>query len=236
MVIEATAGYALILLLAAGVYWGWHWLESRLERLQQGTAHLERLGEKVLQARGVREVDDLLRRALGEGRLKLRVRGYYYRRTQRRLETLDGDTAIDIHAPQGETAAAVAAAFRNRAMDAEDGHVLVPMLAGEETLGVLELTGLALRWLDGDALQHLCNLAGIAVRQSEQAIAQEQTFRTEKVATAAQFVQAVVTELKAVAGESVLVVSAAIWASIAPRAAHQARTRETASRPPAACL
>jgi signal transduction histidine kinase len=206
MAFDTTAAYALILLAGAAVFWTWRYGQNQLERQRNEVSRIHRTAQKLLQAKSLREIDDLLRRGFTEARLPVEATVYFYRRANRQLETLDGDV-VDIHSPQAGAPSIIATTFRNRvavfSSDTKPAGYLVPMLAGEESTGVVLFSGEGLRTGIGlPSLEFLANHAAVAARALEQQAAQEQVFRYEKLATASQFVQAVAMELREVAQES----------------------------------
>jgi len=205
MALDATAWYAIILLACGAVFWTWRLGQAQTERARTETARVQRISERLLQAKSLREVDDALRRGFQDSRWKVETQVYFYRRASRHLETLDGDS-VDIHSPQHGAPSLLATTFRNRvavlSSDPGSSGYLVPMLTGEDAAGVIVFSGADIRDLDRGSLQHLANQAGAAARAIDQQAAQEHHFRHEKLATASQFVQAVAMELREVATES----------------------------------
>jgi signal transduction histidine kinase/CheY-like chemotaxis protein len=202
---DATAWYAVILLAGAAIFWTWRAGQGQLEREREQAGALERTAARLLQAKSLNDIDDWLRRGLSEMRLKIDTSVYFYRRSSRRLELLDGE-AVDIHSPQAGAPSIIATTFRNRVAvyttETKPAGYLVPMMAGEETLGVVFFSGADLRALEMSMLQHLASCAAVAARNLEQLALQEQMFRHEKLATATQFVHAVAMELREVAEDS----------------------------------
>ena len=202
---DATAWIALVLLAGAAVFWTWRAGQSQLDREREQNAGVQRTATRVQQAMSLREIEESLRRGMGDMRWKIETQIYFYRRSSRELETLDGDS-VEIHSPQAGAPSIIATTFRNRvavfSTETKPAGYLVPMLAGEETLGVILFSGLDLRTLDLPVLQHLAGCAAVAARTLDQQAAQEQMFRHEKLATATQFVHAVAMELREVAEES----------------------------------
>ena len=205
MAVDVSAWYAAVLLAGAAVFWTWRLSQGQLERQREEVARIQHTAERLLQAKSLREIDDMLRRGFTDSRLTIEAKLYFYRRTSRELETLEGE-AVDIHSPQEGAPSLIATTFRNRVAvftsDSQPGGYLVPMLAGEESNGVVLFSGAGLLQIGLPSLQFLASHAAVAARAIEQLAWQEQLFRHEKLATAAQFVQAVAMELREVAEES----------------------------------
>ena len=205
MALDATAWYAVVLLAGAAVFWAWRYGQTQLEHQREEVARIHRTAERLLQAKSLREINDVLGSGFSDARLPLSAEVYFYRRASRELATVDG-ASVDIHSPQAGAPSVIATTFRNRlavfSSDTKPPGYLVPMLAGEESAGVILFSGEGLAGMELSSLQFLADHAAVGARTLDQQAAQEQLFRHEKLATASQFVQAVAMELREVAQES----------------------------------
>jgi GAF domain-containing protein len=200
------------------------WNRERRLRTQRERLRLTyQLGEALLGAAStgamLQRISEALPGILGVTRVRL----YIHNRAANTLESAtlaEGEpVAIPLDSPPAGTSAGAAACFHYRTllvvpdiarspfpMAAEGGErapqslLLVPMLAQNEVMGVLELDqdDRARNFTaDEQALaQHLGNQIGVALRLLDQRSVQEQLFRTEKLAAVGRLIAGVVDELR----------------------------------------
>ncbi|HWB87078.1 MAG TPA: GAF domain-containing protein [Bryobacteraceae bacterium] len=194
-------------------------LRSQRERLRK----IYQLGEEILGASSMQTVlsrtTDVLPNILGVTRVHL----YVHNRATKTLDTVvpEGEEplSISLASPPGGTQAGAVACFHYRTLlmipdidrspfpvgrkPADHGPksvMLVPMLAQNEVIGVLELDQDDRTrdfTADEQALaQHLSNQIAVAVRLLDQRSVQEQLSRTEKMAAVGRLISGVVNELQ----------------------------------------
>jgi signal transduction histidine kinase/CheY-like chemotaxis protein len=209
------------LILAAALAAIWWFRENRMATLRKQMRLLNALGEEVISASSPAEVLRRLTSTLPALASGASVELFILNRGTKTLEgvhsTSQGER-IDPEAPHGPMASAVAACFRKRTLMAmpdtrrssgvrNDGGVaaprsvlLIPMLAQNELMGVLELHHSERVHYFSDAeqaaMQHLANQVATALKLQEQQAIREQLFRSEKLAAAGQLISDVAHELR----------------------------------------
>jgi CheY-like chemotaxis protein len=213
------AGLGMLLLVGFALW-------SRERRLRGQRKRLRttyQLGEEIL---GASSPETILKRISESLPGILSVTGvqlYVYNRGAKTLDSVVDENSepvsISLSSPPGGTAAGAVACFHYRTllvipdierspfpMAGKEGEsapkslLLVPMLAQNEVMGVLELDqDDRVRDFSSDEqalAQHLANQAGVAIRLMDQRSVQEQLFRTEKLAAVGRLISGVVNELQ----------------------------------------
>jgi signal transduction histidine kinase/CheY-like chemotaxis protein len=210
------------LIVAAALLAIWWFRERRMAVLRKQIHLLNALGEEVIRAASPAEILRRLTLTLPALSKASGVGLYIQNRGTKLLESVHstGGAAeiIDLAAPHGAMASAVAACFRDRVVIAipdsrrspffrkEEGPsaprsiLLVPMLAQSELVGVLEVHYLEnfhyFSQAEQAAMQHLANQVATALTLEEQHSIREQLFRSEKLAAAGQLISDVADELR----------------------------------------
>jgi signal transduction histidine kinase len=205
LIVAAVTVFAL-----ATVAMAWWSTLRRLAAERELATRLHRSGERLLAAASpadlYRSVQTELASALQVDEASL----FIYHQGQRVLAPAVGP-ALEVHAPAQPGHAPLAQAFLNRESveqrDAEGRWQLVlPLVLGEETAGVLRLTGGDSRrlWFESPRteIDHLTHLIAAAVLRLEHQEARLAAFRSEKLAAAGQLIEGIVEELRGIAEES----------------------------------
>ncbi len=217
------ADVALILLLPAVTCVLWWIRERRMSRQRQRTRALYALSGEVNAAASVEEMLRLLLGKLPGISEASAARLYLYNAASGNLEQvtspLDPEPAvIPVHAAAGPITTACALCFRNRApftirdarrspfQSAGDPEkprsvLCVPMLAGEDLLGVLEIdypyAGRRFSLDEKAAAQQLANQIATSQKLLIQQSLREQLFRNEKVAAAGELIAGMTAQIEA---------------------------------------
>jgi signal transduction histidine kinase len=210
------------LILAGALASIWWFRERRMAALRKQMRLLNSLGEQVI---GATSSTEILRRLMLNLPALSDATGvglYIHNRAAKMLEGVHSNKtaveSIDPQAPSGSMASGIAACFRNHSLIAipdvrrsphfrkEDtvlaprSVLLVPMLAQNELMGVLEIHHSRRFHYFGQgeqaAMQHLANQIATALKLQEQHSMREQLFRSEKLAAAGQLISDVANELR----------------------------------------
>ncbi len=209
------------LVFALGVWW---MRERRMAAHGHMVRTFYRLGEDVI---GVSTPAEILSRLAASLPPVLKISGvhlYLFNRATKELDRVRQASdalpfAVPVGAPEGALPLGAALAFRNQALltilDTRrspffpDGRperlagsvMFVPMFAGSDVVGVLELfdekTDHEFTSDDRLLTQHLANQIGIALRLMEEKSVREQLYRSEKLAAVGQLVSGIAAELRA---------------------------------------
>lgn len=210
------------LMLAVALLAIWWFRERRMSALRRQMRFLNALGEEVIGATSPAEILRRLELTLPELSNASGIWLYIQNRGTKSLESIHptgpAPEVVDLDAPEGAIASAIATCFRNRtlvaipdarrsplfpkleAVSAPRSVLFVPMIAQSELMGVIVLyhsqTFHYFSQSEQTAMQHLANQVATALKLQEQQSIREQLFRSEKLAAAGQLISDVANELR----------------------------------------
>jgi len=210
------------LMLAVGLLAIWWFRERRMSALRRQMRFLNALGEEVIGATSPAEILRRLELTLPELSNASGIWLYIENRGTKSLESIhlsgSAPEVVDLDAPEGALASAIASCFRNRtlvaipdarrspffpkvdAVTVPRSVLFVPMIAQSELMGVIVVyhsqTFHYFSQSEQTAMQHLANQVATALKLQEQQSMREQLFRSEKLAAAGQLISDVANELR----------------------------------------
>ena len=210
------------LMIAVGLLAIWWFRERRMSALRRQMRFLNALGEEVIGATSPAEILRRLELTLPELSNASGIWLYIQNRGTKTLESIhptgSAPEVVDLDAPEGALASAIATCCRNRtlvaipdarrspffpkvdALSVPRSVLFVPMIAQSELMGVIVLyhsnTFHYFSQSEQTAMQHLANQVATALKLQEQQSIREQLFRSEKLAAAGQLISDVANELR----------------------------------------
>lgn len=214
--INPALGLTVVVCAAGFLLW---WVrERRLVQQRRGLRALYRLSEEIVSARSPADIIRILKTTLPRVSPDASARLYLLRHHTNTLDLESGRGEVPSVSLPLDGAQGPAVCFRNRALlvspdirrspfyeasrsgPRAGSAMLLPLLAGNDILGVLEIHHRErVRRFSLDqqaAAQHLANQIAIALKLMEQQSVREQLFRSEKLAAAGQLVSGLITELR----------------------------------------